>query len=333
MSTPLFTPALRADGGPQTAVGGAEQELEVERASASPRGKKDAPAAAPSQPVGTIEGAVSGPLAELQSWFSEVMRHPVSAAAGIEAAAPLQAALGAERAEQIVQPSRRLSATQRMQIYNHAYHSRLVGCVKQDFEVLGHALGAQRFDEVCGAYVRAHPSTSPNLNVYAEGFGAFVATQQGLGVDAGFLADLARLEWSMIEVMHAPAAPAMDMTALQSAPPERWANLRLFQSPSLRFERFDYPVNAYLQAVFTDKDPEIPTAQASATAIYRQDWRIWRMDFTATTASVLQALLDGQPLGDALSVLAQPGVQPDGADVMKWFQEWLSSGFFSGYEI
>lgn len=333
MSTPAFTPALRADGGPQTAVGGAEQELEVERASASPRGHADAPAVAPSQPVGTIGGAVSGPLAGLQNWFSEVMRHPESAQAGIQAAAPLQATLGAERAEQIVQPSRRLSATQRMQIYHHAYHSRLAGCVKQDFEVLGHALGAQRFDEACHAYVRAHPSTSPNLNTYAKDFGAFVATQEGLGVDAGFLADLARLEWSMIEVMHAPAAEPMDMSRLQNAAPERWADLRLHQSPSLRFEHFDYPVNSYLQAVFTDQNPEVPAAQSSATAIYRQDWRIWRMDFTATTACVLQALLDGQTLGAALGALEQPGMTSDGADVMKWFQEWLSSGFFSDYEI
>lgn len=334
MKTPSNRPsALSEDGGPQPTVGGAEEELNAERASATPLWRGEAPPRDHAEAFEPVQGGVPGPLADLQSWFSQVMTHPDNATAGVLAAEPTQRSLGAARPEHIVQANRHLSATQRMQIYNYAYHSRLVGCVKDDFEAVGHALGAEVFEQVCLQYVKEHPSKSPNLNIYAQHFPEFVAGLEGLAVPAGFLADLARLEWRMIEVVHAPPSPPMDLEALQTTPPERWAELRLFASPTLRFEHFDYPVNAYFQGVMNKEAPVVPAAQASDTAIYRQDWRVWRMGFTPTTAGVLRALLAGQTLGQALATLQNPETTPDGADVMKWFQEWMSSGFFCRYEI
>ena len=64
---------------------------------------------------------------------------------------------------------------------------------------------------------------------------------------------------------------------------EKWAEMRFSPSPSLRLLRFRYPVNAYLQAVRDAGAPAIPRAKASTTAVYRVDFRIWRMDLTPIT--------------------------------------------------
>lgn len=331
--TQTFEVRLREDGGPAPTEGGAEERLDQERASATPIWHPEPRAAgAPAPDAGRVERGVEGPLETLQAWFSAVATHPVSAAAGVEAARPLQAALGAATLEHVVKPSARLDATARMAIYQYGYHARLVDCVKDDFDAVGHALGKARFHEVCLRYVHAHPSDGPNLNIYARRFPAFLAAQGDWLPEADFLAELARLEWAMIEVVHAPEGPRLDTSALSAAPPEAWAGLRLFAAPTFRFETFRYPVNAYFQAVVDGGSPSIPEARWAATAIYRRGWRIWRMGFTPATAAVLEALLAGAPLGEALARLEDPALEegePAETDVMKWFAEWVESGFFS----
>ena len=329
-----FSVKVRPDGGPAPTEGGAEELLASERASATPLSRPEpTPEGGPAPDAGRVERGVEGPLEGLLSWFSTVMTHPASAAAGVEAARPLQAALGAPTVEHVVKPSARLDATARMSIYQSAYHSRLVDCVKDDFDAVGHALGRDRFHEACRRYVDAHPSDGPNLNIYARRFPAFLAAQGDWLPEAAFLADLARLEWAMIEVVHAPDTPRLDTSALQVAPPEAWAGLRLFASSTFRFEAFEYPVNAYFQAVIDGAAPPVPEPRWSATAIYRQDWRIWRMGFTRPAAALLEALLGGAPLGEALARLEDPsleaGDEPADTDVMKWFSEWVQCGFFA----
>lgn len=333
-----FQVRVRADGGPAPTEGGAEERLDAERASATPLWHPE-PRREGAQPpdAGRVEHGVEGPLRELQAWFSAVMTHPESAAAGIEAARPIQAALGAPTVEHVVKPNSRMDAAARMAVYQHGYHSRLVDCVKDDFDAVGHALGKARFHEACLRYVHAYPSDGPNLNIYARHFPAFLATQGEWLPEAAFLSELARLEWAMIEVVHAAEGPRLDTSALQAAPPEAWAGLRLFPSPTFRFETFSYPVNAYFQAVMDGQDPPVPEPRWAATAIYRRGWRIWRMGFTPAMAAVLQALLTGAPLGEALARLEDEALEGEDdtadTDVMKWFSEWVESGFFARLEL
>lgn len=329
MSEDDYKTKVREDGGPISREGGAGLVLDTERASATPV----SPSAAPVEAVGTDEvpPGVEGPLERLQAWFSAVMTAPGGAREGIEGARALQAELQAERVEAIMRPDARLGVADRMAIYNTAYHSRLAACVADDYEGVGRALGEAKFDEVCRRYVVAHPSTSPNLNLYSAHFPAFVAEQRDLGVDPSFLGELARLEWAMMEVLHAPPVPPLDLSPLATASPEAQASMRLFPSPALRMVKLAYPANAWFQASLEGEPPPIPGPEASVTAVYRQDWRIWRMDFTPVAAQVIDALLTGTPLGEALGAIT-PG-EDDGTVVERWFQDWVSSGFFSRLEL
>ena len=48
-------------------------------------------------------------------------------------------------------------------------------------------------------------------------------------------------------------------------------------------------------------------------------------------SGLLRALLAGQPLGEALQTL-DPTTE-DANRVMVWFRQWVSGGFFAGFEI
>ena len=185
--------------------------------------------------------------------------------------------------------------------------------------MLEHALGAEAFEELARAYVARFPSMAPNLNAYGRRMATFCA-------DRGrpFEADLARLEWAIVEVVHAPIAPPLTMDRLAAIPTEAWADVTLEPSKAVRLLHTAYPVNDYFQAVRDDRDPPVPSPAPAAVVVYRGGTTVWRMALTPAMAAVLEALLAGHPLGAAL---AHAGDTPP-AHVMASFREWIQSGLF-----
>lgn len=274
---------------------------------------------------------VAGPLSLLEAWLSTVITHPDSAEAGARRAASIATALAVDEIEQIVRPGPRLSSIEGLGLYHYAYHARLVECLADDYPIAKHALGDTKFGQLARRYIEAHPSRGPNLNGYGRAFASFCASDGQLQ-ERAFVADLARLEWAMVEVIHAPASAALSMAFLQEIGPERWSGVTLPPSSTLRFLELDHPVNAYLQAVRTGGAPEIPSPAWSATAVYRQGYTVWRMDLTRPMAGVLRSLLRGETLGEALQTLAAYDRAFE-TDVMAWFRAWVSGEFFGKIDL
>ena len=324
-------PALvRADGGPGDLAPEAEVGLEVERASATPLTAPEPEASVCTHAIAAAP--VGGPLAQLEAWFSAVITHPESVSAGVAAAAPLAAALGATSLEALVTGSPRQSALARLGIYHHAYHARLVSCLADDFPVVKHALGAETFTRLARRYVEVHPSRGPNLVTFGRAFPGFCRTQADVLERPDLAADLAELEWAIVEVIHAAPCPPIAPAVLEAVPPEAWPEVTFTPSPSLRLLEHGHPVNGYLGAVKRGESPELPGPAPAFTAVHRKDWAVWRMSHTPLMAQVLRSLLAGAPLGEALACLEAGGAEPRAEDVTVWFREWIAGGFFASLE-
>ncbi|MGH7297592.1 MAG: HvfC/BufC family peptide modification chaperone [Polyangiaceae bacterium] len=217
--------------------------------------------------------------------------------------------------ERILTAGPRLGPAERLHVYRHGYLARLVECLADDYPVLKHALGDEAFEGLCGRYVERHPSEAPNLNAY----GRRVAD-----LCEGFHADLARLEWAIVEVIHEPALPPLTMEALAAVPMEAWATARLVAARALRLLSLAYPANDYYQAVRDGGAPTVPAAGPSAVVVYRSGPTVWRMGLTPPMQRVLAALLAGEPLDGALD---RAGDVP-AEHVTAWFREWIASGLF-----
>ncbi|MBA2482152.1 MAG: putative DNA-binding domain-containing protein [Planctomycetes bacterium] len=316
---------------PMPLVGGPTEAFGAERASATPaatpqrrrRARRALPARKAPDPAAVDVGQL--PLSALQRWFHGVITHP----AGIDAAlvdariapptwrSPSTGALIAETSG--------LGVEDRLGVYHFAYRARLLDCLADDFPALRHALGQSAFTGLCDEVIQQRPSRSPNLNRYGKHLVEHCCERDATALQR-FSADLARLEWAMTEVFHAAAAPTLSLDALRSIPLERWHTASFTQSATVTTLSFAYPVNAYLQAFREDRSPAITRARWSATAVYRQGYRIWRMDLTRPMSDLLERLFAGATLGTALESL------PDGTDgpqVMRWFTEWVSGGFFA----
>jgi hypothetical protein len=260
-------------------------------------------------------------LAAQQEWFARAVMTPESEPAPV----------GAAQAEEILTPGPDLDPLGRLEIYRRAYHARLIECLLDDYPAVAAALGETAFDELCRKYIAAHPSTGPNLNA----FGRHMAS---LCRDTGpFIADLAALEWAIVEVIHASSADPLTMTGLGEIPASRWAEARLVPTPAFRLLRSAYPVNRYFQAFREGKDPALPELEVSAVAVYRSGPTIWRMDLSEAAFDLLHALTSGESLATSLegASTALSGVdESEAADrVGRWFRDWVSSGLFSGLEL
>lgn len=300
-----------------------------ERASATPEG---APRVRPAGKAPTTStpalSEADHSLRATQLWFARAIMTPESAGDAVseaEAAARLTA-------------GPKLGAVDRLEIYRRGYHARLVECLADDYPVLQGALGGDAFEALCRAYVAQHPSDSPSLNYYGRFMSGFL--RNGAPADTpsrAFGSDLAALEWAIVEVIHAPSAEPLTLERLGQVPQEAWPGARLVANTALRLQRFEYPVNAFFQQVREGAEPTLPGASPSATVVYRSGPTIWRMDLTEPMFVVLQGLLSGETLADALgrAETALAGVDPAeaGQRVTHWFREWVSSGLFVGVEL
>jgi hypothetical protein len=275
-------------------------------------------------------------LQQLQTWFASVSTH----SGGVDAGA-LEAnrALGLpddDGVDRLVTAGPMLSAAERLQIYNDGYFARLIECLADDYPGLAYALGEDVFSSLAREYIEQKPSRSPSLNAYGGGMPAFC---QGRPEPwAAFASDLSRLEWALVEAVHAPAASAIAPDALSSIPTSRWQSARLVPSLTLRVLRFDYPVGEYFQAFRDGRAPVLPEPRVSATAVYRHGLALWRMDLAATAALLLQDLVAGVPLASAVSALERRTRDPAAREELvqalpRWLGTWVSSGFFVAIEL
>jgi hypothetical protein len=140
----------------------------------------------------------------------------------------------------------RMTAEERLEIYRHGYSARLVECLADDYPALKDLLGEEDFESTARTYVERYPSHSPSLNRYGCRM-ADLLSPRGGPLDA-FASDLARLEWALVEAIHAPPAPELTPERLAAVGADGSTDLRLVAAPSARLLRFGHPVNRYYQA-------------------------------------------------------------------------------------
>lgn len=277
-----------------------------------------------------MTAATAPGLRQLQRWFASVTTHPEGVIEG-------HASRGrSQKLEHLVTPGPRLSALERVQIYSDGYFARLIECLTDDYPALSYALGEETFSALARAYIDSHPSRSRSLNAYGELLTTFCRTRSEPW--AAFGADLARLEWALVEVVHEPASVSLTPDALARIPAVRWQTARLLPSASLRVLGFDYPVNDFFQAFRDQLMPEMPAPAPAATVVYRQGLALWRMGLEPRAALLLKDLLSGVPLAAAVATLEKrsqaAGTSDDLAHALpQWLGSWVQSGFFRGVEL
>ncbi len=276
-------------------------------------------------------------LDQIERWMQALIMDPDGVRSGLRGqAAGNILPCTEESLEGLVLPSKQLDSVERLSIYGSMYFSRLIEVLAEEFPTVQHLLGKEVFGKVVRDFVTRHPSTHYSLTRLGSKFPAYLADEADDIPDREFVADVATVERAMEDVFDARRVEPMQFEDLTAIPIERWGDVRLQTIPALRLLQLDYPVNTFITAVREDRHMDIPAAAPAFVAVYRHNYRVWRIDLDAQRFTLLAALHQGESLGSALDLCASlPEADPAGLmdAVSGWFREWTSEGLFYGAHL
>ena len=141
-------------------------------------------------------------------------------------------------------------SAERIAVYRRALFSNYRAALAASYPVVKRLVGAAFFDPAVDAFVAEHPSTSGDLNVYGDAFGAFLAAYPH-AVNLPYLPDVAALEWAQDEANRAAderMSPRDVLAELTIMATVDLPAARLTLAPSCRLVFSRYPILRIWQA-------------------------------------------------------------------------------------
>jgi hypothetical protein len=251
-------------------------------------------------------------LDRTERWMQRVVTHPLGVDAGIRDAGSRQFVdVSTSELESMVNRSRNLTATERMAIYHDAYFARFVECLQNDFPIFRKAVGDDAFRQFALQYIAMQPSRGYTLGRFGDGFVDFLRETCPAceGIDASgadwpeFLIELARFERIIAEVFDGPGIEdrsGLDAASLRTLAPRELSQLRFIGAPCLRLLQTQFAVHDWVR-----QDPDLALLRVlqrrdTCVVITRSKYRVIWQEVECDEFQLLQQLVDGASLGDAL---------------------------------
>ncbi len=261
-------------------------------------------------------------LEQIQRWMQERISHPDGVASGD----------GAPEIDQIVRPSRQMSAKQRLQVYHDSDFVRLIDVMAEEYPTTRQVTGQERFTQLCHEYVITHPPTSWTLADLSIHFPNFLREQASQVPHRELVTDIARVERAMEDIFDAPTKTPIGVHDMLAIPLDSWPSVRLELSPALALFELGHPVNAVITAVREGRSMQLPRPKPSWIAVWRKNHTVWRKQLDSQAQyQLLSEIRDGRTLGEALDVSATlPGIDLEQliTELRAWFEEWAREAWF-----
>ena len=292
----------------------------------------------PSKPHKT-SSAASG-LAEVQRAITGALMKPLTADEGMQSS-------NAAVAERFIKPNDRLTAFERLQIYNQQYWWRLLGAFGDDFSGLRAILGEEKFDRLATAYLEQHGSTSWTLRNLGANLTAFLEANPKLTQPRTALAlDVARVEWARVLAFDEPARKIIAPAKLARTPASR---LRLGLQPYVVLLELSHPVDEFMRKMKRTEFSAMSNAVAAADsrrrarvtvprsrqpvflAVHRLENSVYFKRHDREAHALLLALSGGATLDAACeTAFADSADAPEKCTVKirEWFSRWAEFGWF-----
>lgn len=194
-------------------------------------------------------------------------------------------------------------AGRRFDVYRNNVAVSLTEALEAAFPVTRKLVGEDFFRAMAGVFLRQHPPDSPLMMFYGTQMPEFLS-QFAPAQSLPYLPDMAQLELAMRESYHAADSSPIAPEALSQIPEDALPQLRMGFAPSLRLIRSRYPLYDIWAANMANGPA--PRAAAQSVLITRPEFDPVPDPFGTDDAAVLDTLMAGAPLGQALR-RAAPG--------------------------
>lgn len=250
-------------------------------------------------------------------------------------------------ASRFIQPNDRLSAFERLEIYNRQYWFRLQSAFTEDFPALRAVVGSDRFERLATAYLFAHPSRSFTLRNLGSRLHAWLKENPSYAGRRLVLAlDVVQVEWACIEAFdNAETTPlrADEMAQLS-------ADSRIGLQPYVRLLDLAYPADDLVLAMHqrqkresseagsrheemddTDENASLRLRKCRTwLAVHRSEYSLYYKSLSEHEYRILSALQTGHTLGESLDAAfegARIAEKRRLALVQSWFANWAALGW------
>jgi len=252
-------------------------------------------------------------------------------------------------ASKFMKPNDRLSAFERLEIYNRQYWFRILDGFSEDFPGLRAVLGDRHFEAVAKGYLTDCPSRSFTLRDLGWRLESWMRKHPEYALGRQQLAlDMVRLEWAEIEAFDAASATPVSAESFAGATPSK---LHLRLQPYIRLLDLRYPVDDLLLAVKHGDDSTDITSNAMNErqkrkrvsgvarlkpasvylAVHRLDNSIYFRRLEREEFAILVAIGGGRTLEEAISSGFRRSAIPmhqRAEHAGAWFRNWAALGWF-----
>jgi hypothetical protein len=217
------------------------------------------------------------------------------------------------------------AAPARLAVYRGNIVGNGINALVAAYPIVRKIVGAEFFEATAREYVRAHPSTSGDLNEYGEALATFLAAFPHTS-DLPYLPDVARMEWLAHRAYYAADSAPYDPSRLAGLPPERWTELRPALAPACALLTSGWPL-AHIWTVHQDDyagafDVDLD-AGPDRVLVHRPRWRAEVCALAAGDYRFLASVQKCATLGDALEAAAAEDSEFDAATALA---RWIEAG-------
>ena len=255
-------------------------------------------------------------------------------------------------AESFIAPNSRLTAFERLEIYNRQYWFRVLAALAEDFPGLRSVLGSRRYDALAIAYLTAHPSRSFTLRNLGSKLPEWLAANpQFAGRRHRLAVDVARVEWAFVEAFDSAERVPLTLDQISTLD----GNSRLALQPHLRLIALEHPADELVlglhqrekrqtsEAGVEQEEEEtrpaaLPRLRRRSTwlAEHRVEFSVYYRRLQREEFLTLTAIRSGAPLAEAIGAgFADSRIaEKRRADsVRQWFADWAELGWICAPEL
>jgi len=227
-----------------------------------------------------------------------------------------------------------ISAADRIAIYRNTATGTLLRALRLSYPAVESLVGEEFFEGAARIFIDGCWPRGALLDDYGAEFAGFLADFDAAD-SIPYLADVARLEWSVHRALHAPDAEPLDLHRLALVPDGQSGQVRFVPDPGLGLISVHWPADEIWHAVIDSDDDAMATielvsmprwllvqrAPAGGIDLQRLSYPQWRL---------AQALGAGVPLAQALAGTADV----DSTFVPEqWLAQLLSAGRFVDFAV
>lgn len=222
-----------------------------------------------------------------------------------------------------------LAPARRLDVYRNTILGTWTRALRLSYPAVQRLVGEDFFEGAAKIFARAQAPRCADLNAYGSEFGEFL---RGFAPAASivYLADVARLEWSVNRALHAADVPVLDVSVLAALVPSDHERVRFAPHPSVSLLSSEYPVDEIWRAVLERDGAAMAAVDLEQGAVHllvhrwADEVHVRRLPEAAWQFA--KALFDGQALGDAIAVLPNAGS-------VEWLAQHLAEGRFVAFHV